>query len=197
MRLNLKQMKMKKLKKGEKGFTLIELLIVIAITGLITAGLTTTIMQVLTMSHSTANRMTAVRQVQQAGFWVSPDVQMAQNVTTGASSGFPLTLTWTDPASGNKHEVTYAITPDNKLQRTLKITPQGGQPTTTVSIVAEYINPNPANTRIDPANTTCGWVGEPKPPGFQPCPALNFTVTATVGEQSETRVYEVKPRPGS
>ena len=49
-----------------------------------------------------------------------------------------------------------------------------------MSIAAEYIDPDVAKTR-------CDWDGE----------VLTFTVTATVGDESETRVYEVKPRPGS
>ena len=167
-------MKMKKLKKGEKGLTLVELLIVIAITGLIAGGITMTIFQVFNMNTRTTNRMTAVRQVQNAGFWVSPDVQMAQNVTPGEDPGFPLTLTWTDEwATNDTHEVIYTLE-DNKLQRSHSVNDE----VPTVTPVAEY---------IDSDQTSCVWDGE----------WLTFNVTATVGGQSETRVYEVKPRPES
>ena len=166
-------MKMKKLKKGERGLTLIELLIVIAITGLITGGITMTIFQVFNINARTTNRMAAVRQVQNAGFWVSPDVQMSQNVTPGGGSGFPLTLIWEEWATGNNHTVVYTLV-DNKLQRSHSVNDE----LQTVTPIAEY---------IDSDQTSCVWAGG----------ALNFTVTATVGGQSETRVYEVKPRPES
>jgi prepilin-type N-terminal cleavage/methylation domain-containing protein len=174
-------MNMKKLKKGQRGFTLIELLIVIAITGLITAGLTTTIMQVLTMSHRTANRMTAVRQVQQAGFWVSPDVMMAQNVTPGGCTNCLLTLTWKEEGgTGDSHNVTYKLIDMSgglkMLQREHYLN-NSPNPDSTIT-VAEY---------IDLAETS--FIEDPEGG------ALNFTVTATVGEQSETRIYEVKRRP--
>ena len=166
-------MKMKKLKKSEKGLTLVELLIVIAITGLIAGGITMTIFQVFNINTRTTNRMTAVRQVQNAGFWVSPDVQMAQSVDAGGSSGFPLALNWTEYVTGNNHTVIYTLE-NNELQRSHSV--NGGN--STVTPIAEY---------IDSAQTSCVWDGE----------WLTFNVTATVGGQSETRVYEVKPRPVS
>ena len=169
---------MKKLKKSEKGLTLVELLIVIAITGLIAGGITMTIFQVFNINTRTTNRMTAVRQVQNAGFWVSPDVQMAQSVDAGGSSGFPLALNWTEYVTGNNHTVIYDLVDMSaglkKLQRSHSV--NGGN--STVTPIAEY---------IDSAQTSCVWDGE----------WLTFNVTATVGGQSETRVYEVKPRPVS
>jgi len=177
-------MKMKKLKKGQRGFTLIELLIVITITSLITVGLTTTIMQVLTMNYRTVNRMTAVRQVQQAGFWVSPDVQMAQSVNASGSQGFPLTLTWDEWGTNQTHTVKYELVgsmPDEvrKLQRSHYVNDE----LQTVTPIAEY---------IDPDQTSCAPLGV-----LLVGDALSFTVTAAVGEQSETRTYEVMPRPES
>jgi prepilin-type N-terminal cleavage/methylation domain-containing protein len=167
-------MKMKKLKKSERGFTLIELLIAIAITGIIAGAITGAVFQVFSINTRTTNRMAAVSQVQNAGFWVSPDVQMAQNVTPGGCPNCLLTLSWTD-WEGDEHEVIYTLEDMSggvqKLQRSHSV--NGGDPT--VTRVAEYINP---------AGTSCVWAdGE-----------LTFTVTATVGGESETRVYLIEQR---
>ena len=164
---------------NQRGVTLVELIVAVAITGIITGGITMTIFQVFGGNERTSNHMTAVRQVQNAGYWISHDTQMAQDVDTGASSGFPLTLTSTDWDSGDMHQVIYTLLVDNKLQRE-HYTNLNLDATT---IVAEYINPD---------ETSCVWDdAEGK---------LTLTVTATmVGwkSASETRIYEVIPRPGS
>jgi len=185
-------MKMKKLKKSQRGFTLIELLLVIGLTGLIAGGLTMTVMQIMTMSHSTANRMTAVRQVQQVGFWVSPDVQMAQpdEVDTENNPYTPelLTLGWTEfgETTNSTHEVIYTLEdmPSGEFKILWREHYSGPDPDSlsleSTIKVAEYINPD---------QTSCNWDDDNE--------ILTFTVTATVGLQSETKVYEVKPRPGT
>lgn len=172
----MKLLNMKKLKRDQRGLTLIELVIVIAITGLITTAITMTVFQVFNMNTRASNHMTAVSQVQHAGKLVSEDILEAQSVNATGSSGFPLTLTWTEVgAPGDSHTIIYTLE-DGELWRSESV--NGGN--STLTRVAEYINDNPADTY-------CDWDSE----------VLTFKVTATVGEQSETRVYEVKPRPGS
>ena len=96
------------------------------------------------------------------------------NATGG--SDFPLTLIWTEGgATGDSHTVIYTLE-DNELWRSETV--NGGN--STLTRVAEH---------IDPDETSCDWDDVNR--------VLTFEVTATVGEQSETRVYEVKPRPGS
>ena len=178
--MNLKQMKMKKLKKDQRGITLIELVIAIAITGIITAAITMAVFQVFTMNTRTSNRMAAVSQVQHAGKVVSEDILMAQIVDT--ESEF-LKLTWTDWATNYTHEVIYTLEAmPSGLFKILQREHYINSVLSSTTKVAEY---------IDPAETSC--IPDPDPDGD----AFIFTVTATVGEQSETRVYEVKPRPGS
>jgi len=161
-------------------------ILAIALTGIITGAITSTIFQVVIGSLRTNNHMIVVRQVQNAGYWVSHDAQMAQTIDTGddpLGEGFPLVLTWTDWA-GDEHQVTYVlenmIGGPKQLRRSHSI--NGGQPSE--SIIAQYIVPGKPKTSVVPTNG-----------------ALIFTVTASVGEgsqeESETRTYEIVPRPGS
>ena len=167
----------------QKGFTLLELIIAIAIAGLITAGITVAIMQIMTINHRASNHMVAVRQVQQAGKEVSKDALQCQNVTCGADSGFPLTLNWTDWEGANYTVVyTFQTMPSSPdlmmLQRSQSIngTPQTPAPLT----VAEH---------IDSEQTNCVWNAT--------AGTLVFKVTARLGTEIETRIYEIEPRPGS
>jgi prepilin-type N-terminal cleavage/methylation domain-containing protein len=157
--------------KNQLGFTLVEVILAIAISGIITGGITMTIFQVITGNIRTGNHMTAVRQVQNAGYWVSHDTQMAQTVTPDpGDSGFPLDLVIpVDTNPDNDYSVSYFLDGD-KLKRS-----KNGSPET---LIAQYIAPD---------QTSCVWDGS----------VLTFNVTATVGEQTETRIYEVMPRPGS
>ena len=171
--------------KDQCGFTMIEMVIAIAIVGLIAGGITMTTFQVLEGSARSSNHTIAVRQVHNAGYWVSRDAQMAQSVSTGddpPGTGFPLTLIWTDyGVGGDEHQVVYTLLADNKLKRehyTNRF--EVPEPEPAIAIVAQF---------IDLSGTSCQLTGD----------VLVLTVTATVGtdsqEASETRTYEITPRP--
>jgi prepilin-type N-terminal cleavage/methylation domain-containing protein len=162
--------------KEQRGFTLIEMLVVVTLIGLISTGITASIIQVLNINTRASNHMIAVRQVQQAGKEVSKDTLQARpdNINDNPLGAF-LALNWTD-WEGQENVVVYTITEDGELQRSYTI--DGEAQATAPPVVAEY---------IDPDQTSCEWNGI----------VLTFEVTATVGGQSETRVYEIEPRPGT
>ena len=183
-------LKHKRLHLDQRGFTLVEMLVVVALVGIIAAGIAMTISQVMAVNSRTSSHMVALRQVQQAGDRISKDVLQAQVVGFGddpVGTKFPLSLTWVD-MDNTKNEVTYTITADNRLRRHIKVTPAGEAPTPTeiVTYIAQYIDVtiNPDTTK---PNTYLSPDGR----------FITFTVTATVGMRSETRVYEMEPRPGS
>ncbi len=172
-------MNMKRLHKDQRGLTIIELLVVIVLTGLITAAITTTFFQVFNMNIRTANHMSALSQVQQAGKLVSEDILEAQPdmIDDSPATGEFLILGWN---STGTHEIIYTLE-DGELWRSESI--DGGGPTMTR--VAEYINSDPTKTYCERQGTV-----------------LIFKVTATVGEgtwgeESEQRIYRVQPRPGT
>jgi prepilin-type N-terminal cleavage/methylation domain-containing protein len=166
------------IQRDQKGLTLVELLIAILLAGVVTSGITMTIFQMFNMNSRTSNHMIAIRQVQHAGKQVSQDLLQAQGVYPGESSGFPLTLNWTDWDNNAQHEVVYNL---------------GDMPSGEFEILwrRHYVNSSLDSTTkvaeyIDPDQTSC----------VPAVGAFNFTVTANVGGQSETRVYEVMPRAG-
>ncbi len=68
------------MKRGERGFTLIELLLVIGLVALISGAASVTTIQVLTVTKSSNDHTVTIRQVQNAGHWISNDALMAANV---------------------------------------------------------------------------------------------------------------------
>jgi len=199
--------------KNQRGFTLIEMIIVLAIAGIVIGATTMTIFQVISGSSHTSNHMTAVRQVQSAGYWVSRDTQMAQedpDIVTDSVTGEleSITLTWED-RDGYDHQVVYTLLAD-KLQRQHTCVALSLDET---SIVAEFIDPDETNCYLYKC-LICGerlaslaeledhFANEHVGEELQyENGALTFTVTAKVSgfaqEQSETRIYKVIPRPGS
>jgi len=83
--------------KNQRGFTVIELLVAIAISGLITSGLTLTIFQVFGGNARNSSEMIVIRQVQNAGHWISRDTLMAQVVTPAEA----VTVSWDQRESGD------------------------------------------------------------------------------------------------
>jgi prepilin-type N-terminal cleavage/methylation domain-containing protein len=130
------------LNKNQLGFTLIELLLVLALTGAVTSATTATIFQVFDGNTRSSNHMEAIRQAQNAGYWVSHDAKMAQVIHIGdnpATTELELVkLTWTE-WNNTTHQATYTLQ-DTELWRDYD-----GQS----RCVAEYID-------SDPANTNCG-----------------------------------------
>jgi len=170
--------RLRSMNKNQRGFTLLEMLLAILIGSLIAGGITATIFQVVMGSARTNNHMTAVRQVQNAGYWVSHDAQMAQNVTVGAASGFPLTLSWIDSDSKTNQAIYSLENMSSGTLKQLRRTFSKTAETTKTGIMAQF---------IDSASTSCALNNG----------VLTLNVTATVGGQTETRVYDVIPRPDS
>ena len=151
---------------------MIEIVIAIVVAGLITAGVTATIFQLLRGNAMGVKQMTALRQVQQAGHWISEDALQASCVYTLNPDGtFPLVLSWTSFETDEQHEVNYTLE-DQEIWREHLI--NGG--TAESTYIASHI------TAISLQNDSSRY---------------QLTVTAQVSgwyPSSETRIYEIEPR---
>jgi len=160
---------LKRLERAQKGFTLVELMIAVAITGIIGAAATMSLHQVITGTTLSNDRNTAINQVRNACHWISRDTQMAQTVNDNPGDPKFLELTWVE-WDGPSRTVDY-ILQDDQLWRHYD-----GQQT----LIAQYIKPKGAGT-------DCHWDEVEK--------VLSVNITAEVNGKTETRAFQVKPRP--
>jgi len=167
---------MKLMQGNQRGFTLVEVMVGVVIMALVGLAAAIAIIQVVNAGRNSSH-MSALRQVQTAGYWVSRDGLQAQGVSIAEGTGFPLELTWQDWDDYEVHQVVYSLQdmPSGSLKKLWRQeTINGGEPTNT--LVARY---------IDTSATSCQWDGS----------QITFEVSATLEQQTESRTYEIKPRP--
>ena len=184
--------------KDQRGFTLIELLVVIAITSIITLGLVMSIFHLYNGHAQASGEANVIRQVQNAGYYISRDTQMARQVSIDSDPDTPevVTLTWywytwhedSGDRDGDGIRTIYTLE-EGRLYRNYYYaiedvaTGEVNEDDYTLksrTLVAEYISV------IDFSLDSGGY---------------KLTVTASIdgiaGEQVETRTYEAKPRPNT
>ncbi len=166
--------------ENQKGFTLIELLVAIALAAVISTAATMAIHQVITIIPRNNNQNTAINQVRNANHWLNFDIQSATPGsinTTGPNFLSLEQLEW-ESGTGNWtiHTVDYSL--EDMAGSSLKVLRRYYDSSATVTLIAQY---------IDPDNTNCSWNSAEK--------VLTVNITAQVGTRTETRTFEVKPRP--
>lgn len=165
-----------KLKKGEKGFTLIELLVSIAIASLVTAAASMTIITMMRLAPKNSDWAIALRQVQNAGYYISRDVLMSEYIEPGDKSPLFLTLVQPKYYQDETDNVTYQF---EDIPGGLKRLTRTDNNTTIM--VAEYISVDSTTATYSP----------------QPCSencTLTVTITAVSGDVEVTRIYEAAQR---
>ena len=180
-------MKIKLLKYRQKqgGFTLVELLVALAITGLIMAGLTTSVFQLFTITQRSSDHMTIIRHLDITSSWLSNDIQMANEQPAWDSGTHTLTIKQTrsladptDPESAiTDYIVTYTYnTATGTLTRTqLRLLDNSTQ----ISLLAEYVS---------------GIMYEDELASNEQSGAVDIKIIITLDTQTEERILHIKPR---
>ena len=175
------------MKKSEKGYSLIELLVAVTIMVLAATGAGSAVYQILKNIENNNDRMTVVRQVENAGYWISRDAQMARALSTSDNLTDPdfLSLSWTswdDAGLIVDHSANYTFVNVTDKIGDLKRTYTNGV-TTQTTIVAQYIFFDLADTSST-SNTTFN------------APLLTVRLTAKYDQVEESREYSIQRRPG-
>ena len=161
------------LKGNQKGFTLIEVLVTVGILGAIMGVLSMTVISIMIITPRTNDWAIALRQVQNAGYWISRDVLMSQIVTPAQNPGDPfLALEQDHDGDGVADNTVDYVFSGDELRRELN----GASPGI---LIAQYI----VGVGTD---TTFVDDGDNK---------YTLNIKAAHGDADVTRVYEVTPRP--
>ncbi len=174
------------MKQGQCGFTFIELAMATAIMALIASTATMVTFSVLNNTERTNNQMTVVRQVENAGYWISQDIQAASSVSTeNLTPPDFLALTWTEwgyDEDSIYHSVTYSIEDLSGGIGKLRRNHQDSQGASEQTLVAEYVYYNLS----DPANTSNVSHQEPM---------LTLKIVCLLEDAREMREYKIQSRP--
>jgi len=167
-----------KLKTGEKGFTLIELLVAIGIAVFVVGAASMTIITMMRLTPKANNWAIALRQVQNAGYWISRDVQTSQgNIDIYPDADTFLTLTvpeWdSDLGEVVNKEIVYQFETLSGQRWLTRTDSTGGQ-----TAIAQYISEPIQYDPLDPDKPY----------------TLTFTIIATSGNVPVTRQYEAMQR---
>jgi hypothetical protein len=150
-------------------------MIAVAITSLIVMVLTMAITTLVKNSPATTERSVILRQVQNAGYTISRDVQMAGNVTPDGTSGFPLTLDIpVDTDENNDYSVDYLFDGNRLIRQVYDFSHTLIEQT----VVAEYIDTNETSFSLLSSNT------------------YQLTIKACKGEAVTKRSYRIIQRLG-
>lgn len=159
--------------ENQGGYGLLEFLIALALVGILGSGITAFTLQTITETNRSSSHMQAIQQLENASYWVSHDVQMAQTVTPGPNAGFPLQLDWTDE-NLNVFQVTFSIS-GTQLRRSLI---ENGEPAS-INLLVDSINSSAELTNCNYSERL-----------------LTFQATSTVKDWSVTRTLQIRNRPG-
>ena len=165
----------------KQGFTLIELLVALAISSVIISGITVTIFQIFSVNALASNRLSAVNQVQNAGYWISNDAEMARKITIGDDPATLdlvefVTIEWTEWDDAKTHKSVYTLS-DGIMKRYYYY---NQSEVAVETFIAQDLNDS-TNCALDSNGRR-----------------LVVTLSATVGEfrpVAVTRIYETIPRP--
>jgi hypothetical protein len=188
----------------ERGATLLELLVSLAIVAFMFPVMVMTYAQVAKVSVGSKNYMMMIRQVQNAGYWISTDMEQADPLTInfGMIDTDFCDLAWDtrifDVVSGAMHTVIYTVTDGTDhqsgkiLTRQDTMIPVDGIAVTSSIIISTNIDISPdenelSKTRLEAVTDETGSTS-----GYRLF--VTSTITGYQGA-SETRVYEFKPRP--
>lgn len=93
------------MKLGEKGYTLVEILMITTIVALVANGAMMSVFQVLRNTEYNENQITAVGQVESAGYWIGLDTNRAQSVEAAGIGGETfMVVSWEQSEGGELEE---------------------------------------------------------------------------------------------
>ena len=127
--------------RSETGFSMIGILVAVAITGVISVGITTGIVHMVNIGRTNGNYTLATKSIQNAVYWFRVDAKMAQMIELDSGdSGLPVTLGWVEWDS-SEHSVSYAVDGD-RLTRSYSV--DGSDPIT--MLVTAFVDSDSAMT---------------------------------------------------